>query len=576
MFRASRAPFLAICLVLVFGLPGGPIRLVAAEDPTHYSGAGWFGVATSSEDLLGEDGGYTSLVVLQVNGDEIPMTAEVQWNLEQRSEYTRLNTLTGVFEDCTATHTEHYEGSGLPGNDLPATGTPVVGQEYTVGTVNVQFTAQYVDVDSCTGVSNGTLQRGLNYWGSVVCGNDQPIATDEFHIEGVNACTGDGHTIRSTWDLTKNPGKIVATKATDPADDPTEFTFTGALSGEIADGESLSKFVVPGSYEVTESEAAGWGLTEIECSGNGTGDLPSSTAHYEVAAGETVACTFTNKPLTGRIVIVKETDPAGSVQVFSFAGAVTGLLTDGQSLSQDVGPGTYTVTEAAVAGWSTSSITCDDTNSAGVPATRTASITVESGETVTCTFFNAGPLQFSGLYDHQVFFGGKKDPFTVVAQRYNGFVTGPSAETRVQSICIKDWWGLAFKQKAPASRYAWITRDALDIPDEELEAEYQSPTLPVGATFTAIGPHFCVENSASYAESISFMFMTAEPSRAAPLGQALPLTSIAHQSSFVVTLRECPTISFEFELDVDTDKNRKGFGELDEELDPQPQAFGCT
>jgi HYR domain len=90
----------------------------------------------------------------------------------------------------------------------------------------------------------------------------------------------------------------------------------------------------------------------------------------------------------GQIVIKKHTDPAGASEVFSFTGAVSGSIGDGGTLSSTVDPGTYTVDEDAVAGWMTARIECDDADSSGDPNFRTATIHVDAGETVTCTFTN--------------------------------------------------------------------------------------------------------------------------------------------------------------------------------------------
>jgi hypothetical protein len=50
--------------------------------------------------------------------------------------------------------------------------------------------------------------------------------------------------------------------------------------------------------------------------------------------------------------------------------------------------GLYHVAEDAVSGFDLTSLTCDDANSAGFLSTRSATIQLEAGETVTCTFTN--------------------------------------------------------------------------------------------------------------------------------------------------------------------------------------------
>ena len=61
----------------------------------------------------------------------------------------------------------------------------------------------------------------------------------------------------------------------------------------------------------------------------------------------------------------------------------------GQIVVSNLAPGTYTSTEAEAQGWALTAITCDDANSSGSLATRTATFRLEAGEVVKCTFANA-------------------------------------------------------------------------------------------------------------------------------------------------------------------------------------------
>lgn len=90
-------------------------------------------------------------------------------------------------------------------------------------------------------------------------------------------------------------GAIRARKATIPDGDTTTFDFTGDLTGSIADDGELSATVAAGSHFVTESAESGWTLVAIHCDdSDSTVDVGTRTATYEVACGETVACTFVN------------------------------------------------------------------------------------------------------------------------------------------------------------------------------------------------------------------------------------------------------------------------------------------
>ena len=206
-------------------------------------------------------------------------------------------------------------------------------------------------------------------------------------------------------------------------DDDNVFAFadnvpTGAgtfdLDGNATTNTETFESVVPGTYFVTETvPATGWDLTDIACTTSGfttftyTGNGGTDTADFEpgdttanitlAGADDSVSCTFTNTE-RGTINIVKDSDP-DDAQAFDFTDNVPGsagtftLIDDGIADSTEtftnVLPDTYTVTETPVpAGWDLTDITCDDNNSSGVTATGVATINVEPGETVTCTYTN--------------------------------------------------------------------------------------------------------------------------------------------------------------------------------------------
>jgi hypothetical protein len=106
---------------------------------------------------------------------------------------------------------------------------------------------------------------------------------------------------------------------------------------------------------------------------------------------------------TGTIHIVKSTTPAGGTG-FGFADNVPGSpgafsLNDGATHTfTGVPPGTYTFTEALPSGYTLTDVTCSDSDSSGNPFARTATVALQAGEVVTCTFRNlrtfTGPTLF--------------------------------------------------------------------------------------------------------------------------------------------------------------------------------------
>ena len=143
----------------------------------------------------------------------------------------------------------------------------------------------------------------------------------------------------------------------------------------------------------------GWALTLLVCvdpSGGSSSSEATATATIDLAAGETVTCTFTNTK-NGTLIIDKVTNPAGEQQLFGFTGTDlpgtaddTFSLADGTAAkSVSVPPSTYHVSEDADPdGWNLTGIACVETTPNSSDAARTATAVVDPGETVTCTFTN--------------------------------------------------------------------------------------------------------------------------------------------------------------------------------------------
>lgn len=184
---------------------------------------------------------------------------------------------------------------------------------------------------------------------------------------------------------------ILVDKVTIPAGDPQVFAFS--LTGgpdNLNQGFNLADQTVPydsgplssgPGYSVTEIVPDGWKLTSKICTENGL-TFPPENMNL-LASGNSILCTFTNTKL-GKIIIVKETDPNGSPQVFTFTpsyGAAFNLKDGESNTSEWLEPGFYSVVETQVLGWEQPNAVCSD----GSPANN---IDLGPGETVTCTFNN--------------------------------------------------------------------------------------------------------------------------------------------------------------------------------------------
>ncbi|OGG35190.1 hypothetical protein A2363_03910 [Candidatus Gottesmanbacteria bacterium RIFOXYB1_FULL_47_11] len=211
-----------------------------------------------------------------------------------------------------------------------------------------------------------------------------------------------GQTITCTFNNIKRSHLIVQ-KTTIPAGDPATFSIsaTSSTGGTIASGymtitDSTDKDyeVTPGTYTVTEEASADWWSK--------TGDTCQDVL---VAAGETKYCEITNTK-RGKIIISKDAIPDDS-QDFTFDNNFGGTHPAVFQLDNDTNatipsgkafyvlPGTYSVSERAVAGWDSDGGVCDKDETP-------ASLDVDSGETVTCTFTNTKRGAIAGSKTHDL------------------------------------------------------------------------------------------------------------------------------------------------------------------------------
>jgi len=118
--------------------------------------------------------------------------------------------------------------------------------------------------------------------------------------------------------------------------------------------------------------------------GGGGGGNPTATPTSTPVANPTATPTPTATPAStdGRIIVRKETIPAGDAQSFEFTSNFAGTfqLTHNGQESVNLAPGTtYSVSETASPGWTQVSATCSD-------GSAPTAINLAQGETVTCTF----------------------------------------------------------------------------------------------------------------------------------------------------------------------------------------------
>ncbi|MEE2524471.1 DUF11 domain-containing protein [Pseudarthrobacter sp. J47] len=209
-------------------------------------------------------------------------------------------------------------------------------------------------------------------------------------------------------------GRIIIVKNVDGADGTFEFdgnwtSGTPALvdggfdiTTTAGTGNATFNDVAPGTYSVTELDPTpGYDGTGLTCVGNLEGDTSSASGlvgSIDLDPGETVTCTYTNTQRS-TIIVIKDAVPNDD-QDFLFTTTGGGLPPsfilddDGDAtLSNTFTSGllpanaTYTVSEAAVPGWTLDTTASSCTNQSVVTA-EGVSLTPAPGQTITCTLVN--------------------------------------------------------------------------------------------------------------------------------------------------------------------------------------------
>jgi CHRD domain/Prealbumin-like fold domain len=144
-------------------------------------------------------------------------------------------------------------------------------------------------------------------------------------------------------------------------------------------------------------------------------------------------------PTTGTIIIRKATTPAGGGG-FNFTDDVPGsggsfMLNDGGSRTfSAVAPGTYTITEALPGGYSLTNVSCGDGDSTGNVVARTATVRLEAGETVSCTFENLQSVSPTSIFVFHLS-GDQEAPPVATTARGGCFAQFDNATSRLAIVC---------------------------------------------------------------------------------------------------------------------------------------------
>ncbi len=211
-----------------------------------------------------------------------------------------------------------------------------------------------------------------------------------------------GEKVACTFTNQRKTGKIIVVKDLVPYTDAGRFDLKvgdKVVKAAAGDGDSGYDVVPTGTYQVSEyADYLGDYVRSTTCkkpngyvvaSGSGAVDVP-------VGAGDVITCTVKNVR-KAKLIVIKHTVPADATTDFPFTlDGSPFTLKDGQSETRTVTPGDmHTVVEAdpAALGYKLTELTCTKgypavATGATSVATRTATVTPEAGETVTCEYTN--------------------------------------------------------------------------------------------------------------------------------------------------------------------------------------------
>ena len=299
---------------------------------------------------------------------------------------------------------------GQGGTFSPATTTYTV---QNIGALPMNFTVTEQPSWVTVSPASGTIPPGgfVNVTVLLNAGaNGLPAGTSTGTLSFTNTTNNAGNVTRGVRLDIQQPALLTVTAA----DGLDAGGYQGGPYAPAAKAYTLSNSGgIPLSFSVTDDRtwidvAGGTGIIQPGGSSVVTVSI-NSTANALASGTYTGTTTFTNvtgnlgnttRPVSlrvipnGQVVLkVVTTDGDGVFQFASRTSALTLALTtsggSAQSAAVALTPGTYSVTATPPDGFGFTSITCSNTASAGVLATKTATFTVSASETLVCTFASA-------------------------------------------------------------------------------------------------------------------------------------------------------------------------------------------
>jgi opacity protein-like surface antigen len=271
---------------------------------------------------------------------------------------------------------------------------------FQITTVNGSGAQSFANLSAGTYTVSEAVPGGWTFT-SLSCSSSSTISGTTATIT-----LGAGQNVTCTYTNTAQaPGtsSITIVKSTSGTGDST-FSFSGTGSLGVfqittAGGTGTQTFsnLDAGSYQVTENVPGGWTFVSLSCTGSTT--VQGATANITLGVSQNVTCTYTDRAAspvgTGSITIVKSADGGDGTFTFSASGSLGpsfSITTSGGSGSRtfsNVAVGVYTVTENDTAGFNFANLSCTgDGNGNTTVSGKTATIGLDDGESITCTFVN--------------------------------------------------------------------------------------------------------------------------------------------------------------------------------------------
>ncbi len=230
-----------------------------------------------------------------------------------------------------------------------------------------------------------------------------PLASGDITLTGtIGGATFNPNTFTEVAGAVNNGTSTVgASPASVPADGSTTSTVTVTLKDQFNNPVSGKSVTLSSSRGATDTISAASGPSDS--SGIVTFTVKSSTEGTATftAVGDSITitqtATVTFTATTGSITIIKDSIPDSGVN-FNFSGDLGDFSldddTDDTLLNQitfsNLTPGSYDVVESDFSDWDLTDLSCNEStvNSSPDIDTQTASITLDAGEDVICTFEN--------------------------------------------------------------------------------------------------------------------------------------------------------------------------------------------